>query len=103
MAILFAVTLNRDAGPEAHPPAGRAGLKEGETVTPRPSHLPNHYERSALTKRAAGRELPFTKLFPAGRTTIAKLLEKGWIERAGSTQHYRITEGGKAALRAEMP
>ena len=71
-------------------------------MTPRPSHIPNHYERSALTKLASGRELPLSKLFPAGRTTIAKLLEKGWIERAGSTQHYRITEGGKAALRAEM-
>ena len=63
-------------------------------------HLPNHYERSALTKLASGRELPFSKLFPAGRHTIAKLLEKGWIERAGSA--YRITEGGKAALRAKV-
>ena len=82
----------------------RAGAEgEGEIVTPRPSHLPNHYERSALTKLASGRELPSSKLFPAGRTTIAKMLEKGWIERAGSTQLYRITEGGKAALRAEMP
>jgi DNA-binding PadR family transcriptional regulator len=41
-------------------------------------------------------------LLPASRTTIAKLLKKGWIERAGSTQLYRITEAGKAALRAEM-
>jgi DNA-binding PadR family transcriptional regulator len=41
-------------------------------------------------------------LLPASRTTIAKLLKKGWIERAGSTQLYRITDAGKAALRAEM-
>jgi hypothetical protein len=68
----------------------------------RSSHLPNHYERSALTKLASGRELPAAKLFPASRQTIAKLLEKGWIERAEQTQVYRITEAGKAALRAEM-
>ena len=72
-------------------------------MTPRASTIPNHYERSALTKLASGRELPFSKLFPAGRHTIAKLLEKGWIERAGPKQHCRITEGGRAALRAEMP
>ena len=68
-------------------------------MTPRPSHIPNHYERSALTKLASGRELQFSKLL-VGRPTIAKLLEKGWIERAGSA--YRITEGGKAALRAKV-
>ena len=72
-------------------------------MTPRPSHLPNHYERSALTKLTSGRELPPSMLLPASRTTIAKLLKKGWIERAGSIQLYRITEAGKAALRADMP
>ena len=73
---------------------------EEEIVTPRPSHIPNHYERSALTKLASGRELQVSKLYPTGRKAIAKLLEKGWIERAGSL--YRITEGGKAALRAKV-
>ena len=68
-------------------------------MTPRPSHIPNHYERSALTKLARGRELQFSKLL-VRRHTIAKLLEKGWIERAGSA--YRMTEGGKAALRAKV-
>jgi hypothetical protein len=68
-------------------------------VTPRPSHIPNHYERSALTKLASGRELRLSEL-SVGRHAIAKLLEKGWIERAGSA--YRITEGGKAALRAKV-
>jgi hypothetical protein len=48
---------------------------------------------------APGRELQFSKLL-VGRHTIAQLLEKGWIERAGSA--YRITEGGKAALRAKV-
>ena len=68
------------------------------TVTPRPSHIPNHYERSALTKLASGRDLGLSQL-SVGRKTIGKLLDKGWIERAGSA--YRITEGGKAALRAK--
>jgi len=68
-------------------------------VTPRPSHIPNHYERSALTKLASGRELRLSEL-SVGRHAIAKLLEKGWIERAGSL--YRITEAGKAALRAKV-
>jgi hypothetical protein len=68
-------------------------------VTPRPSHIPNHYERSALTKLASGRELRLSEL-SVGRHAIAKLLEKAWIERAGSA--YRITEGGKAALRAKV-
>ena len=71
-------------------------------MTPRSSHIPNYYERSALTKLASGHELGVSKLSPVGRKTIGKLLEKGWIERAGSTQLYRITEAGKAALRAEM-
>ena len=70
------------------------------TVTPRSSHIPNHYERSALTKLASGRELGLSKLLPAGRTTIANLLDKGWIERVGLA--YRITEGGKAALRTKV-
>jgi hypothetical protein len=68
-------------------------------VTPRTSTIPNHYERSALTKLASGRELQFSKLL-VGRHTIAQLLDKGWIERAGSA--YRITESGKAALRAKV-
>ena len=33
-------------------------------------------------KLASGRELPFSKLSSAGRNTIAKLLEKRWIEAA---------------------
>jgi len=69
------------------------------TVTPRLSHIPNHYGRSALTKLASGREMGLSQL-SAGRKTIVTLLEKGWIERAGSA--YRITERGKAALRAKV-
>jgi hypothetical protein len=42
-----------------------------------------NYERSALTKLASGRELRLSEL-SVGRHAIAKLLEKGWIERAGS-------------------
>ena len=77
------------------------GLKaKGKKVTPRSSHIPNYYERSALTKLASGHELGFSKLSPASRKTIVNLLKKGWIERAGSA--YRITEDGKAALRTKV-
>ena len=68
-------------------------------MPPRPSHIPTHYERSTLTKLASGRELGLSQL-SGGRKIIGKLLDKGWIERAGLA--YRITEGGKAALRAKV-
>jgi DNA-binding PadR family transcriptional regulator len=70
----------------------------------RSSDLPNHFERSILQKLRLGNELPLTKLpAPAGRTTIQKLLEKGWIERGRSSRSYRITELGIEALTAQMP
>ena len=69
-------------------------------MTPRPSHLPNHYERSALTKLASGRELQVSKLFQRAVTRSLSCWRKaGSNERA---QLYRITEGGKAALRAKV-
>ena len=51
--------------------------------------------------RAHG-ELPLLKLHPTGPTTIAKMVQKDWVERVGSDS-YRITPAGKAALRAELP
>jgi hypothetical protein len=55
-------------------------------VTPRPSHIPNHYERSALTKLASGRDLGLSQL-SAGRKTIGKLLDK-----AGSNERAQLIE-----------
>ncbi len=70
----------------------------------RSSQFPNHYERSVLQRLRLGNELPATKLLsPAGRATIKKLLEKGWIDHGSSIELYRITRAGDNALRAELP
>jgi hypothetical protein len=68
----------------------------------RPSHLPNHRERTAMQLLRAHGELPLLKLHPTGPTTIAKMVQKDWVERVGSDS-YRITPAGEAALRAELP
>jgi hypothetical protein len=72
-------------------------------VPARPSDLPNYYERIALQKLAKGSELSAAQLAPAGRQTIAKLLEKGWIQHGDAARLYRITKAGDAAMRAELP
>lgn len=47
-------------------------------------HLPNHYERSILQKlRERGGAGQIADA--GGRTTIRKLLEKGWIEHGSSS------------------
>ena len=54
-----------------------------ETVTPRPSHIPNHYERSALTKLASGRELGLSKLSQrAVKPSVSCWRKAGSNERA---------------------
>jgi hypothetical protein len=72
----------------------------------RPSHLPQNVERSALQKLRATQGLASAQLHPAGKGTIAKMVEKGWIEsqldaRAGT--RYCITPAGEAALKAKIP
>jgi hypothetical protein len=71
----------------------------------RPSHIPTYTERSAL-QRLNSREWDFERaLRPAGPNTIARMLEKGWIERLpGSAERkLRITQAGKSALKALIP
>jgi DNA-binding PadR family transcriptional regulator len=51
-------------------------------------------------------QLTIEKLHPAGKQTIDKMLEKGWIERgsdAGGRAVYCITTIGQEALRAYIP
>ena len=72
-------------------------------MPPRASHLPNHIERSGLQKLSGGRELPLTKLHPAGARTIKAMVAKGWIEQGSSEGVYRITACGESAKRAELP
>lgn len=68
----------------------------------RPSHLPNHRERTALQLLRTHGELPILKLHPTGLATVSKMVEKAWIERVGSDV-YRLTPAEEAALRAELP
>ena len=52
-----------------------------------------------------GQALPFVKLHPAGKDTIAGLLSKGWIASHVSAHgtRYRITDAGESAFKARIP
>jgi hypothetical protein len=72
----------------------------------RPSHLPHNLERTALQKMSAEKGLPSSKLHPAGKSTIAGMLAKGWIVKqmaAGDGVKYLITPAGETALKAKIP
>lgn len=69
--------------------------------------LPNAREREALqTLRFSEWEVR-AKLYPAGPGTVAKMLEKGWIEQLLSLpsglERFRITPAGISALEAPPP
>jgi hypothetical protein len=71
----------------------------------RPPHIPTYIERSAL-QRLRSREYDTEEnLLPAGPKAIAKMLQKGWIERLPdpALRKIRITEAGQAALKARIP
>lgn len=70
-------------------------------MAPRQSHLPHSNERVALQRLRSGQRLSATMLHPAGRTTIEKMLGKGWIRTSDS--RYEITPAGLAALQAQIP
>jgi DNA-binding IclR family transcriptional regulator len=72
-------------------------------MPPRPGHIPHNLERTALQKLSAAQGLPLAQLHPAGPQTIARMLEKGWIERSDAGARYCITPAGKAALKAKIP
>jgi hypothetical protein len=79
---------------------------DGEIMPSRPSHLPHNLERTALQKMSAEKGLPSSKLHPAGKSTIAGMLAKGWIVKqtgAGDGVKYLITPAGEAALKAKIP
>jgi hypothetical protein len=55
---------------------------------------------------SAEKGLPSSKLHPAGKSTIARMLAKGWIVRqmaAGDGVKHLITPAGKAALKTKIP
>lgn len=70
-------------------------------MPPRASHIPNNNERVALQRLRGGRELPASLLHPAGKLTIRKMTEKGWIMQKGCA--YCITTAGETALAAHIP
>ena len=85
-------------------PSGAEG--EGEIMPARPSHLPHNRERSALQKMSLDQGLPLSELHPAGKSTIAAMLAKGWIKKqivASRGARYLITPAGEAALKAKIP
>jgi hypothetical protein len=67
----------------------------------RAGQFPHHRERITLQKLKAQGELTAAELHPVGSTTLVKMINKGWVERAGSV--YRITETGLAAFKAQLP
>jgi hypothetical protein len=67
----------------------------------RPSHIPHTVERTTAT-----RGLPFEKLYPSGKQTVASMIAKGWIEGRSDDQGravYCITAAGQGALKAPIP
>jgi len=72
----------------------------------RPSHIPHARERSTLQKMSPSEGLPFEKMHPAGKQTIAGMLAKGWIQRRSDDRGrtiYCITEAGYDALTTLIP
>ncbi|MGZ9057778.1 MAG: hypothetical protein ACXW14_00880 [Burkholderiaceae bacterium] len=57
-------------------------------------YLPHNVERTALQNMSGSQWLPAVALYPAGKSTIAAMLAKGWIEMhrcRGLHPMYRIT------------
>jgi hypothetical protein len=46
--------------------------------------------------------LSLAQLHPTGPAAVAKMVQKGWIER-GSSNMFRLTAAGKLALTAPLP
>jgi hypothetical protein len=75
-------------------------------MSARSSNIPHNRERSALQKMSADQGLPLPELYPAGKSTIAGMLAKGWIKKqmvVSRGARYVITPAGQAALKAKIP
>jgi hypothetical protein len=72
----------------------------------RSSNIPHNRERSALQKMSTDQGLLLSELYPAGKSTIAAMLAKGWIKKqtlAIRGARYLITPEGQAALKSKIP
>ena len=76
---------------------------EGEIVAPRPPHIPNATERTALQRMSLTRGLRPEQMHPAGKIVIAGMLAKGWIEKQPDGRTYCITQAGDEAMKALIP
>jgi hypothetical protein len=67
-------------------------------MPPRPCHIPHASERSTLQRMNPTVGTPTHKMHPAGRQTIAKMVAKGWIERASDARgRARLLHNGHRA------
>ncbi|MCC8940443.1 hypothetical protein H8A99_29300 [Bradyrhizobium sp. Arg68] len=66
----------------------------------RPSHVATHLERVAIDAIGSSRSFPAG----VGPSTIAGMIEKGWIVAEGTTgRKYRVTDVGVEAVRRKIP
>ena len=71
----------------------------------RSRHIPNSVERTTLQRMSVTKGLPFEKLYPSGKQTVASVMAKGWIERRSDDRGravYCITGAGQEALKAAI-
>ncbi|MFB9269047.1 SANT/Myb-like DNA-binding domain-containing protein [Bradyrhizobium erythrophlei] len=64
----------------------------------RPSHVATHLERVAIDAIRTGRPFPAG----VGPSTLAGMLDKGWIVPEGP-RTYRVTDAGTEAVRRKIP
>lgn len=68
--------------------------------------IPNYRERAALQKIRSGKWAIARSLHPAGPTTIAHMVGKGWIEMSADDgvemRKYRITQLGLKVFAAKI-
>jgi hypothetical protein len=84
-------------------PVRRAGAEI--IMALRDPEIPNHRERSTLQLMKHGNWVVRSDLYPAGKATIAGLVEKDWIEpgvNPKGARQFRITPAGRAALHARI-
>ena len=73
-------------------------------MPPRSNNLPHNKERHALQALLSGNWKPAPALHPTGENTLAKMVDKGWLERRVARHfEYRITDAGREAFRQPMP
>jgi hypothetical protein len=63
--------------------------------------LPNARERQALQLLLSGNWTSVRAIYPPRSRTLARMIEKGWIERK-PLGVYRITDAGRLAFRSKI-